>query len=345
MGAVREALHKAVAGEHLNEEEARQAVEEILEGEAESAAIAGLLTALRIKGETTDEIVGFARAVRAHASKVGCRTARPDQLVDNCGTGGDGLNTFNISTASAFMAAGAGALVAKHGNRSISSRCGSADVLEAAGANIQLTAEQAAAAIDEVGVGFLFAPLLHPAMKHAQPVRKALKMRTIFNLLGPLTNPAEAGAQVVGVFEPRLVPMMAEALMRLGVRRAIVAHGADGLDEITTTAETQIARVSGGRIEMGTLRPEDFGIEPARLEDLAGGDLEENALTLRRILDGEHGPRRDAAVVNAAAALTVCERAGDFREAARRAEEAVDSGAAREKFQRFVEFTNDFRVD
>ena len=344
-GSVLRALHRAVEGRDLSEAEATAALEEILAGEVEPPLVAALLTALRMKGETVDEIVGFARAMRAAAANVRPATVNPADLVDTCGTGGDGLSTFNISTVSAFVVAGAGAPVAKHGNRSISSRCGSADVLEAAGVNVQLTPEQAAEAIDEVGVGFLFAPLIHPAMKHVQLVRKALKMRTVFNLLGPLTNPAGAGAQVIGVYDRERVRPVAEALARLGVRRAFVVHGDDGLDEISTTAPTLVAEVRGGDVSEGTVTAADFGLETAQPEDLAGGDREENALILQRILEGVHGPRRDITLANAAAALVASGKAADFREGVRLAADSIDSGAAREKLERFIALTNEHRAE
>lgn len=343
MSAVLQALHKAVGGNDLSEQEAAAALEQILSGEADEAAVAGLLTALRAKGETVDEIVGFARSMRAHAAPVVCSRVKPADMVDTCGTGGDGADTFNISTVSVFVVAGAGVPVAKHGNRSISSRCGSADVLEAAGATIQLTPEQAAAAIDETGVGFLFAPLIHPAMKYVQPIRRALKMRTIFNLLGPLTNPAGAGAQVVGVFGAELVRPVAEALSRLGVARAFVVHGDDGLDEISTTAPTKIAEVRGSEItERVVTSSEDFGLPQAAASELAGGDKEECALILQRVLEGQHGARRDIVLANASAALVAAGRAEDFPSGVAMAAESIDSGAAREKLQHFVKFTSQF---
>jgi anthranilate phosphoribosyltransferase len=315
---------------------------EILRGEAAPALISGLLVALRMKGETVDEIVGFARAMRAAAAKVELNGMDPAALVDTCGTGGDGLHSFNISTASAFVVAGAGAAVAKHGNRSISSRCGSADVLEALGARVTLQPAQVARSIEAVGIGFLFAPLIHPAMKHAQPARAELKMRTVFNLLGPLTNPAGAGSQVVGVFDRDLVPLLADALARLGVRRAFVVHGDDGLDEITTTGPTTAREVAGGKVIEHRFKPEDFGIEPARPGDLSGGDAEACAQILRSVLEGEKGPRRDIVVVNAAAALVAAGRAAGFREGAALAAESIDSGRAKEKLEQFVRFTNEF---
>jgi anthranilate phosphoribosyltransferase len=342
MGAVLEALHKVTRREDLSEQEASAVLGEILRGEAAPALISGLLVALRMKGETVDEIVGFARAMRAAAAKVELNGMDPAALVDTCGTGGDGLHSFNISTASAFVVAGAGAAVAKHGNRSISSRCGSADVLEALGARVTLQPAQVARSIEAVGIGFLFAPLIHPAMKHAQPARAELKMRTVFNLLGPLTNPAGAGSQVVGVFDRDLVPLLADALARLGVRRAFVVHGDDGLDEITTTGPTTAREVAGGKVIEHRFKPEDFGIEPARPGDLSGGDAEACAQILRSVLEGEKGPRRDIVVVNAAAALVAAGRAAGFREGAAFAAESIDSGSAKEKLEQFVRFTNEF---
>jgi anthranilate phosphoribosyltransferase len=340
MGFVLEALHKVARRENLSEQEAAEVLGEILRGEATPALISGLLVALRMKGETVDEVVGFARAMRAAAAKVELTTVEPASLVDTCGTGGDGLHSFNISTASAFVAAGAGAAVAKHGNRSISSRCGSADVLEALGAKVALQPQQVAGSIESVGIGFLFAPLIHPAMKHAQPTRAELKMRTVFNLLGPLTNPAGAGAQLVGVFEAGLVPLLAAAMARLGVRRAFVVHGDDGLDEITTTGPTTAREVVDGNVLERVFHPEDFGLERARPQDLVGGDANDCAAILRAILDGERGPRRDIVVANAAAALVAAGRAQEFREGASLAAESIDSGRAREKLAQFVRYTS-----
>jgi anthranilate phosphoribosyltransferase len=345
MSAVLEALHKVVGGENLTEQEGAEALGQILRGEAEPVFVAALLTALRMKGETVDEIVGFARAMRAHAAPIPCRKVTPEQMVDTCGTGGDGADTFNISTVSAFVVAGAGVPVAKHGNRSISSRCGSADVLEATGANIQLTPEQAAAAIDETGVGFLFAPLIHPAMRHVQPIRQNLRMRTIFNLLGPLTNPTGAGAQVVGVFGEELMMPVAEALSRLGVRRAFVVHGEDGLDEITTTAPTKIVEVQRGSITKTTVQASDFGLPQANAADLSGGDRKECALILQRVLAGQGGPRRDIVLANAAAALVAAGQADDFRSGVSIAAKSIDTGAASDRLKRFVEFTAQFRAE
>lgn len=338
MGKLLEALHKVHRKEHLSEQESAEVMNEILRGEATPVSIGALLVALGMKGETADEIAGFARAMREHAAPIPTRTPA-SELVDTCGTGGDGSRTFNISTASAIVVAGAGVRVAKHGNRSISSRSGSADVLEAAGVRIDLTTEQMARSIDEVGMGFLFAPKIHGAMRHAQPVRAELKMRTVFNLLGPLTNPAGAAAQVVGVFERRLVPLLAQALLRLGVERAFVVHGSDGLDEITTTGPTFVAEVRAGEVIEKTLTPLDFGLAVSQPEDLTGGDAAENAAILQSILNGEPGPRRDIVVANAAAALVAAGQATDFKTGAVAAAESIDSGKAREKLNELVRFT------
>ena len=336
---MREALHKVVRREDLSEDEAVSVMGEILAGESSPALIGSLLTALAMKGETVDEIVGFARAMRAAATPIPCKTPGT-ALVDTCGTGGDGSQTFNISTVSAFVVAGAGVSMAKHGNRSISSRCGSADVLEAAGVNVALTPERMAQSIDEVGLGFLFAPTIHTAMKHAGPVRAELKMRTVFNLLGPLTNPAGAAAQVIGVFDGGRVPEIAEALARLGVSRAFVVHGHDGLDEITTTGPTRVAEVRDGSVTEREVNPEKFGVQRASKEDLAGGERDENAAILKAILSGEAGPKRDIVVVNAAAALVAAGQADQFAEGARLAAESIDSGKAREKLEALIRFTN-----
>ena len=341
MSVVREALHKASRREDLSEREALEAMTEILTGESSPTLIGALLIALSMKGETVDEIVGFARAMRGQAAKIPCETPA-SELVDTCGTGGDGSQSFNISTVTAFVLAGADVRVAKHGNRSVSSRCGSADVLEAAGVNIGLTPDQMARSIDEVGIGFLFAPAIHTAMKHAGPVRAELKMRTVFNLLGPLTNPAGAAAQVLGVFEERLVPMLAEALARLGVARAFVVHGSDGLDEITTTGPTSTAEVSVGQVSEATLTPDDFGLPSAQSHELTGGDRDENAAILRAILEGESGPKRDIVLANASAAMVALGRAADLRQGVSRAAASIDQGKAKAKLEHLVHFTQRF---
>ena len=342
-----EALHKIVqhkAG--LTRQQARAAMEEVLEGKATDAQIAALVTALAMKGETVEELVGFALAIRARAAPLGeagteeylAGTER-DVLVDTCGTGGDASGTFNISTATALTVAGAGVRVAKHGNRSVTSRCGSADVLEQLGVNIDLPPAHMREAIRQVGIGFLFAPAVHAAMKYAGPARRDLRFRTVFNMLGPLTNPAGATAQVVGVYEKAVVRKMANALRELGLRRGFIVHGDDGLDEITTTARTLVAEVSDAGVETYWLAPEDFGVSRARLEDLAGGDVKENARLVRRILEGQTGPRRDVVLANAAAALVAASRAENFGRGVELARQALDSGAALAKLHALVDFS------
>jgi anthranilate phosphoribosyltransferase len=335
-----EAIEHVIAGGDLTREAAEAAMEEILTGRATDAQIAGLLTALRMKGETVDELVGFARAMRRHATAIfpnGAPAAM--KLVDTCGTGGDAAGTFNVSTAAAFVVAGAGVRVAKHGNRSISSRCGSADVLEALGVRLDLPAERVRAAIEQVGIGFLFAPAVHTAMKHAMRARRELRLRTVFNLLGPLTNPAGAKAQVVGVFQRGYTELLAQALAELGVERAFVVHGLDGLDEISLSGETQIAELRDGTVRSYTVVPEDFGLRRAPLEAVAGGDAEQNARIIRRVLKGELGPPREIVMANAAAALVAAGRASDWVEGVRLAEHAIDSGAAQTKLEHLVKFS------
>jgi anthranilate phosphoribosyltransferase len=330
-------LHRAAAGEHLDASQAEQAMAVILGGGASTAQIAAFLVALRMKGETAGELLGFARAMRAVASRVVVEEGG-GPLLDTCGTGGDGHGTFNISTVAAFIVAGAGVRVAKHGNRSISSGCGSADVLERLGVRIALDADQVARAIREVGIGFMFAPAFHPAMRHAQPARLELKMRTVFNLLGPLTNPAGASVQIVGAPSPRAAELMAEALAALGLERGFVAHGSDGLDEITTTGPTLVFEIRGGEVARRTVSPDDFGVPRAALEDLKGGDAAANSEIARAILAGAAGRRRDVALVNAAAALVAAGRAPDFTSGMRLAAEAIDSGAAQRKLEELAAF-------
>jgi anthranilate phosphoribosyltransferase len=341
-----EALEKVVADEDLTRAEAEAAMEEILAGRASDALIAGLLTALRIKGETVDEVVGFAKAMRRHATPIfppgHARSNEP--LVDTAGTGGDARGTFNISTASAFVVAGAGVRVAKHGNRSFSSRCGSADVLEALGAKIDLAPERIARAIDEVGIGFMFAPAIHAATRHAMPVRRELRMRTVFNLLGPLTNPAGASVQIVGVYDPSLTELVAHALGELGVRRAFVFHGADGLDEISISGDTSISELRDGTVRSYSVTPEDFGLRRWPLEEVRGGDAKHNAEIILRIFGPSahhhaNGAHREIVLANSAAALVGAGRARDFLDGVRVAAESIDSGAARKKLETFIAFT------
>jgi len=344
-----DALHK-VANHctSLTRTEAREVMAEILRGEATDAQIGALLVALHMKGETVEEIVGFAQAIRAEATPlVGSDggaldlsgTGR-DALVDTCGTGGDTSGTFNISTATALTIAGAGVRVAKHGNRSISSKCGSADVIEALGVRIDLPPDRVAACLEQTGIAFLYAPTLHAAMKYVQPARRQLRLRTVFNLLGPLTNPAQASAQVVGVYAPQLVEKLAEALSELGLRRALVVHGRDGLDEITISGPTKIAELRNGQVHVYEVAPEDFGLQRSALEQIAGGDAAENAAIIRAILAGERSCRRDVVLLNAAAALVASGQADRIADAVPLAAYAIDSGYARQRLELLVEFTN-----
>jgi len=314
-------------------------MEEILSGRAGEDSIVALLSALRTKGETIEELVGFARAMRRHATPIFNDSSRTETLlVDTCGTGGDASGTFNISTTAAFVAAGAGVRVAKHGNRSISSKCGSADVLEALGISLDVTPERVGAAINEIGIGFLFAPALHTAMRHAMSARRRLG-RTAFNLLGPLTNPAGARAQIAGVFSADVVEKVASVLAELGVERAFVVHGAGGLDEISLAGETKVGEVHRGIVRVYEIRPEDFGLGRAPISAISGGDAAHNAALIRAILTGEPGPRRDIVIANAAAALVAAGRAADFVEGARIAAESIDSGAALKKLDALIAFT------
>ena len=310
----------------------------ILRGEAGHAQMAGFLVALRMKGETVDELVGFARAMREMAAPVDCGSGG-DPLLDTCGTGGDGASTFNISTVAAFVAAGAGVRVAKHGNRSISSRCGSADLLEALGIAVTLPPAESARAIREIGIGFFFAPNAHTAMKHAQPVRVALGMRTAFNLLGPLTNPAIADAQLAGAPSDYAAGLIAHALGALRLRRGFVVHGSDGLDEITTTGPTLVFEIRDGKVERRTLEPADFAVPTAVPADLKGGDRERNTAIANEVLSGRRGPHRDIVLANAAAALVAAGRVSTFLEGAAIAAVSIDSGAARGKVEALARFT------
>ncbi len=336
---MRALIRKLESGSDLSRQEAESAMEEIFSGRSEEETIVSLLAALRAKGETVGELVGFARAMRRHVTPVFAEGSRPDELlVDTCGTGGDSSGTFNISTAAAFVAAGAGVRVAKHGNRSISSKCGSADVLEALGVSLDIPPQRIGEAIHEIGIGFLFAPALHTAMKHAMPARRRLG-RTAFNLLGPLTNPAGARAQIVGVFSDKVVEKVALALSELGVERAFVVHGAGGLDEISLSGETSVGDVHHDVVRLYQVTPEDFGLERAPLESISGGDAAHNASLILAILSGERGPRRDIVVANAAAAIVASGRAPDFLEAAQLAAASIDSGEARKKLEALIAFT------
>jgi len=335
---ITEALNQLLEGQSLSMEQAEGVMAQVMAGEATPAQIAGFLIALRVKGETVEEITGCARAMRQAAVKV---TPRHSNLVDTCGTGGDRAGTFNISTTAAFVAAGAGLRVAKHGNRSVSSQSGSADVLAVLGVNLDLTPEQVAQCIDEIGIGFLFAPKLHPAMKYAIGPRRELGVRTVFNILGPLTNPAGAQAQVLGVYDPALTEVMANVLRSLGSRAAYVVHGDRGLDELTTTGPNRISvfgvAPGNGVVVTQTLDPCDLGFERAAPADLRGGDPATNAAITRAILDGtERGPKRDVTLLNAAAALHVGGLATDLLDGVVKATESLDSGAALEKLEALI---------
>lgn len=333
-------MRKAAAGEALSAGEAERALEEIMEGAANPAVTAALLTALRVRGESVGEIVGFARAMRRFAQKV----EAPDDVVDTCGTGGDAKGTINISTAAAFVARGAGATVAKHGNRAATSQAGSADVLEALGAEIELSPEQVSRCIEEAGVGFMFARTHHPAMRHVVPVRAELPFRTVFNLLGPLTNPAGARRQLVGVFGADYVGLVAEALRDLGAEKALVVHGRDGLDEITVTANTLVAEVSDGEVSEYEVSPEDLGLSRHDPDGLLGGDARLNARVLRDVLSGEErGAARDVILANAGAAIHVSGHAKTIEQGVRRAEESIESGAASEALENFIHATRRVR--
>ncbi|HEX9345702.1 MAG TPA: anthranilate phosphoribosyltransferase [Candidatus Acidoferrum sp.] len=321
--------------------EAEAAMEELLTGRVETPEIVRLLAALNRRPLEVQELAGFARVMRRHATRVFAEgEAQPANMVDTCGTGGDGANTFNISTAAAIVAAAAGARVAKHGNRAASSRSGSADVLEALGVRIDLPFERYGLAIREIGIGFLFAQAAHTATRHAAPARKQIGVRTVFNLLGPLTNPAGAQSQVLGVFSEDVIDLVAATLAELGAERAFVVHGAGGLDEISLTGETMVAEVRGGAVRRFTVTPEEFGVTRAPLESIRGGTPTENAALIQRILEGEAGPARDIVVVNAAAALVAADVAANFREAAGLASFVISSGAAGEKLVTLAAFTN-----
>jgi anthranilate phosphoribosyltransferase len=335
---IQRAISELMDGRDLSQDDARDVMNSIMAGEATPAQIGAFLVALRIKGETADEIAGCAEAMREHVLVV--RPARTD-LVDTAGTGGDGARTFNISTAAALVAAAAGAGVAKHGNRAVSSSSGSADVLEALGFNLELPPETIARSIDELGFGFLFAPTHHPAMRHAAPVRRDLATRTVFNVLGPLTNPAGARAQVVGVYAPELVPTIADVLARLGAERAFVVHGAAGVDELSPAGPNLVCEVANGQVRRREIDPLDLGIERCAPEELGGGDPADNAETIRRIFSGAEGGKRDAVLLNAAGAIAAGGLARDLGEGVGLAREAIDSGAAGERLEALIAFSRE----
>ena len=344
---ITEAVRALVDRRDLTRLEAAAAMEAIMSGAATNAQIAAFLTALRMKGETVEELIGFAQVMREKVVKVrpragdvvGATGTDREMLIDTCGTGGDASGTFNVSTATAFVVAGAGLRVAKHGNRSVSSLCGSADVVETLGIDIELSPAQVATCIDEVGIGFLYAPLLHTAMKHVMAARREMGVRTVFNMLGPLTNPAGANAQVIGVYAAALADPLARVLAELGTLRAFVVHGADGLDEISNTGESHISEVHEGVVRSSTVRPEDFGMPRAAIRDLQGGDREENARIIRLVLGGEAGPRRDIVLMNAAGALVVGNKAEDLKEGVALAAASIDGGSAARKLEDLIAFS------
>jgi anthranilate phosphoribosyltransferase len=338
---LRAAIAKVINGQHLSRAEAAAAMDAIMDGAATPAQIGSYLTALRMKGETADEIAGSAESMRRHVVPVVAHLAAGDMLVDTCGTGGDGKHTFNISTTAAFVVAAAGLRVAKHGNRAASSRSGSADLLLALGGNLDLDAAQVAECIEDVGIGFLYAVKHHPAMRHAIGPRRELGQRTIFNLLGPLTNPAGATHQLMGVYDPALTATLAEVLRALGSRAAYVVHGASGLDELSTTGVNRVSALRDGAVTTFDFDPAEVGLPRARLDDLLGGEPEENAAISRDILSGvDQGPRRDIVLLNAAAALSL--ESGDWAAGLTRAARAIDSGAARATLDNWVGMTNSF---
>ncbi|MBN2320163.1 MAG: anthranilate phosphoribosyltransferase [Acidobacteria bacterium] len=346
---ITEGIGKVVEGQHLDRSEAESLMDEIMNGKATDAQIASFLTALRMKCETVDELIGFAKVIRAKASPIRPRFPEeepdsgrdPKVLVDTCGTGGDASGTFNISTAAAFVVAGAGVRVAKHGNRSVSSMCGSADVIEALGISIDLTADDIARCIEEVGIGFLYAPLLHDAMRYVVHARREMKIRTVFNLLGPICNPAGANAQVLGVYNEELTEIMARVLCELGTDRAFVVHGSDGLDEITISGESKISEVRNGEVRTYYVTPEDFGMQRASIDEILGGDAGQNAAIIRDILSDVGGTRRDIVLLNAAAGLVAGGKAENMQEGIEIARESIRSGNALACLQRLIELTQE----
>lgn len=334
---IAQAIRKVVEGNHLSEDEMVGAFEAIMSGEATPAQIGCFLTALRLKGETEEEITGAAKVMRMKATRVD----GGGDAVDTCGTGGDGAGTFNISTAAALITAGAGVKVAKHGNRAASSKCGSADVLTGLGVKVDLEPEKVSRCMREAGIGFMFAPRMHTAMKHAIGPRREIGIRTVFNILGPLTNPAGAPYQVMGVFSPSLTNQLARVLNRLGSRRALVVHGSDGLDEITLTGPTRVAEIGDGQVKDYEIHPSSLGFSTCDKKELLGGDIERNVAIIREILDGAKGPKRDVAIINAAAALMMAGKSKDMAEGIEIARSSLDGGHAKKALEKLVAVSND----
>lgn len=337
---IKEAIATVVKGDDLTEGEMMEAMEEIMEGRATPSQIASFITALRMKGEIVDEITGAAKVMRAKAKKVNLGNHGEDEIIlDTCGTGGDSTNTFNVSTATAFVVAGGGAKVAKHGNRAVSSQCGSADVLEALGMKLDISQSDVMRCIREVGIGFLYAPLFHGAMKHAAGPRREIGLRTIFNLLGPLTNPAGATAQVLGVYDPDLTEKMAHVLKNLGTREAFVVCGEGTFDEISICGPTKASHLKNREVNTFTMTPEEYGFKRAAPEAIKGGDVRENAGIILEIMEGQRGPKRDIVLLNAAAAFVAGDLDGDLKAGIERAKESIDSGRAEEKLDSLIDFT------
>ena len=338
MDILKQAISDVVSRKDLSQAEISSVMEIIMEGEATPAQIGALLTGLRMKGETVDEIAGAAEVMRKKALRIHINLSHGEPLVDTCGTGGDGAQTFNVSTTAAFVVAGAGVKVAKHGNRSVSSRSGSADVLEALGVNLALSPEDVARAVETIGMGFMFAPALHPAMKYAIGPRREIGIRTIFNVLGPLTNPAWANVQLLGVYDPMLTRPLAEVLGRLGSKKAWVVHGEGGLDELSLLGKSVVAQWDKNEVKEFVIRPEDAGLKPCKIEDLKGGDAEENAEILKGILSGKTGPKRDMILLNAGAAILLADKAKSLREGVVLAAESIDSMEAMRKLEALKAF-------
>ncbi len=340
---IKEAINRVVLSEDLSEDEMIDVMNEIMSGDATDAQIGSFITALRMKGETVQEITGAVRVMREKATTItsGVDVSGGEILVDTCGTGGDGSGTFNVSTTTAFVVAGAGVPVAKHGNRSVSSNCGSADVLEAAGVALDISSAKIGACIREVGIGFLFAPALHGAMKYAIGPRKEMGIRTIFNILGPLTNPAGANVQILGVFDSSLTEPLAEVLSKLGSKRALVVHGEGNLDELTVTGSTKVSELNNGKVTTYSVNPMDVGLQTAKIEDLQGGvDAEESASQMRSVLNGEKSAKRDMVLLNAGAALMAAGISDDLQSGVNIAAEVIDSGKAIAKLEQLVSFSN-----
>ncbi len=334
---LKKCISTLVEGSSISEEESYLTIKEILEGKATHAQIASFLTALRVKGETLDEVTGAVKAMREMAITVKLNDLN---AVDTCGTGGDNSGTFNISTASAIVAAGAGVTVAKHGNRSVSSSCGSADILEKMGIKVDLSPHRVAGCINDIGIGFMFAPQFHGAMKYAAPVRKEIGIRTIFNILGPLSNPAEVRRQVVGVYNEKLQKLYVETLLRLDAVKAYVVHSSDGLDEISVCAKTHIFEINRGKVSEYNISPEDFGMKRHAIDEIAGGDAEINRDIIIRVLKGAEGAKRNIVVLNAAAAISASGKAESIKDAIPLAKDSIDSGKAEKKLQEMIEYTN-----